>query len=282
MRIASTVVLTALGLVLLAHGGVLACGASDANPADGAAGSAVTAGAAGAAVAGASGSGVAGAASAGAPAAGSGGAAAGAAGTAGASAASGGVAGMGGSGGAPGNAGSAGMVGSGGAAPFAITSPSFMKQNGCGKDNVAVCDKFAQDFWLTTIGGSNHSPELDWTPGPQGTLSYAVVLFDQSNTYAHWVIWNIPASTNKLPASLPAGMSPAGITGAKQVSFFGNKDAYAGPGAKSHAYQFKLYALKVATFSPNTAGEAQVSARNSLEASADVIAKVEIVAATPQ
>ena len=287
MRIASTVVLTALGLVILAHGGVLACGASD-RDFDGQAGGAgvaggpVTAGAAGALVSGAGAPGAAGAVSGGAG--GSGGAAVGAGGA---------IAGSGGapSGGGMGGSGGAGVAGSGGgsagngtagAAPFALTSPSFMKKDGCSKDNLTACDTYANDFLLPTIGGLNHSPELDWTPGPAGTMSYAIVLFDQSNGYAHWAIWNIPATASKLPASLPAGPDPAGLTGVKQVSFYMNKNAYAGPGAKSHAYQFKLYALKVATFSPNTSGEAQISVRNSLESSTDVIAKVDILAATPK
>ena len=157
-----------------------------------------------------------------------------------------------------------------------------MKKDGCSKDNLTPCDRFATKFLLPDIGGGNESPELDWTPGPVGTLSYAIVLFDQSNGYAHWAIWNIPGTASKLPAMLAAGNDPSGLTGAKQVSFYMSNNAYAGPGAKNHAYQFKLYALKVASFTPNTTGQAQISVRNSLEASTDVLAKVDIVAASPQ
>ena len=135
---------------------------------------------------------------------------------------------------------------------------------------------------LPKIGGANHSPELDWTAGPTGTLSYAVVLYDENNMYTHWAIWNIPSTRNQLPALLPAGSDPAGIAGARQVSFDGTKDAYAGPGAASHVYQFKLYALKVASVTISTQGtDAQIKARDVLEKSADVLAKVELVAASP-
>ncbi len=288
MAIASNALLSALILVGLAQCGLSAC-SSDAGGGGQAAGGggvagAVAGGAAGAATSGAAGAAVAGASSG----AGFGGASAGAggasAGTGGSAAGTGGSnAGAGGASGSAGSAGSGGTGGSAGAAPFALTSPSLMNKAGCGPNAVASCDQFAQEFLLTTqTGGQNHSPELDWTAGPAGTLSYAIVLFDESNMYPHWAIWNIPATTFKLPASLPAGSNPAGITGAKQVSFNGSKDAYAGPGAPSHVYQFKLYALKVATISPTLPNtDPQKAVRTLLEGSADVLAKVELVGASP-
>jgi Raf kinase inhibitor-like YbhB/YbcL family protein len=177
------------------------------------------------------------------------------------------------------------MAGMGGAAPFALTSPSFMNKMGCGPTNVGACDKIPKLNWGTMIGGPdpNQSPELDWTAGPSGTLSYAIVLYDLSNSYTHWAVWNIPATTNKLPASLPAGSNPAGITGAKQASFSPNKDAYAGPGALQHVYQLTVYALKVATISPTLPGNnPQDAVRNLLEGSADVLKKVSLAAASVQ
>jgi Raf kinase inhibitor-like YbhB/YbcL family protein len=170
----------------------------------------------------------------------------------------------------------------GGAAPFALTSPSFMNKMGCAKDNVPACDKIPTENWFQIPGDGtkypDHSPELDWTAGPSGTLSYAVVEFDLSNTFTHWAVWNIPATTNKLPASLPAGANPAGITGAKQASFNANMDAYAGPGALGHVYQFTVYALKVATISPNA--NSQDAVRTLLEGSADVLKKVSLAGAS--
>ena len=158
-----------------------------------------------------------------------------------------------------------------------------MAKEGCSKTNSAVCDKFPQDMWLSSyMQGGNHSPELDWTPGPAGTLSYALVLFDQTNGFTHWAVWDIPNTKFKLPASLPTGEGAGGIVGLKQASFFMNKDGYAGPGAAAHVYQFKLYALKVATFPAVATGtDAQTKARTALEASADVLAKVELLGVTP-
>ncbi len=297
MRIASTAVLTALGLVVLAHGGVLACGASDANPGAeaagaGAGGAIAAAGASGAASAGApAGGSVSSTGGGGASAAGSAGVAGSAAGSGGSAAGSGGAsggnagnAGSGGSAGSAGGAGMAGMAGMGGAAPFALTSPSFVNKMGCAANNVAACDKIPTDNWFQDPGTNtkypDHSPELNWTAGPSGTLSYAIVLHDLTNNFNHWAIWNIPGTTYQLPASLPAGANPAGITGVKQASFNANKDAYAGPGAIGDVYQFTVYALKVATISPNLGSNPQDSVRNLLEGSADVLKKVSLTAAS--
>jgi len=149
--------------------------------------------------------------------------------------------------------------------------------SGCSKDNVSACDQFPNDLLLTTIGGGNHSPELDWTSGPVGTLSYALVLHDDSNDYTHWAVWNIPANTHELPASLASGSNPNGLTGVKQVSFFEQGTGYAGPGAHAHVYQFKLYALKVSLISPALPGtNPQTAVRALLESSTDVLASTDL------
>ncbi|HEY3666751.1 MAG TPA: hypothetical protein VGL19_12150 [Polyangiaceae bacterium] len=293
MRIASTAALTALTLVVLAHGGVLACGSSDSGTGSEAGastgGAAPVAGAGGAAVAGAS----TGGSSAGASAAGSAGASAGAPSAAGAGGSVSGAGGLGGgagsggaggnaSGGAAGSAGSGGMGGSGGAVAFALTSPTFEGHADCSTNKLSACGLFPKSMDLQAIGGMNMSPELDWTPGPAGTMSYAISLFDESNTYPHWVVWNIPAATMKLPASLPGGDSAGGITGLKQVSFNGDGSAYAGPGANSHVYLFKVYALKTATIAITLpgGGNKQQAARSALEASKDVIGSAMLRGAT--
>lgn len=283
MRIASNL-LTTLSLAILAHGGALACGTSDPGSdstagAAGLGGALVTAGAAGTA-AGASGAGSGNAGSGGAPetgaGAGSGGAAAGAGGS---SAGSGGA--SGGTGGS--SAGTGNVAGAGGALPFALDSTSFMRKEGCTKASPAQCDQFPKDLWLSSyMQGGNHSPELSWTTGPAGTKSYALVLFDESNGFTHWAVWDIPSTTSKLPASLPNGEGAGGIAGLKQASFFMNKDGYAGPGASAHVYLFRLYALKVATLPASaTAADAQAKARGLLEASQDVLAKADLRGITP-
>src|SRR5688500_11113821 len=50
-----------------------------------------------------------------------------------------------------------------------------------------------------TCNGANTAPQLVWSPGPAGTMSYAAVFTDNSNSLIHWVIYDIPASATGLP-----------------------------------------------------------------------------------
>ena len=105
----------------------------------------------------------------------------------------------------------------------------------------------------STCSGVNTSPELDWTAGPAGTMSYAMVLTDTANNLVHWVLWDIPAATRSLPAALAADAMLANPAGAKQVSIASAGHAFSGPcppAGSTHVYQFAVHALDVATL-PN-------------------------------
>jgi len=143
-----------------------------------------------------------------------------------------------GTGGAGGNAGGTGGVGTGGMAAFALTSTGFT-------EGTAIPDKYA-------CSGQNVSPDLGWTPGPAGTLSYAVLLTDKSNSLIHWAIWDIPGAVTSLPEQVENAANPATPAGAKQAKSYDNKTfGYLGPCPNNtHTYQFDVYALDVATL-PN-------------------------------
>jgi Raf kinase inhibitor-like YbhB/YbcL family protein len=266
--------------VFLAFGLLLGCGGEDPNPSDGTAGSPGSSGSGGVATTGGS-VGVAGSAgspgAAGSVATGGGGSSSGGSGGGSAGAAAGGGAGgsagqsQGGAGGAAGGAGGAGgMAGAGGAAaPFVLTSPAFEHVEACTQQNHAPCKLVPQANEMTTIGGANMSPELDWGPGPAGTMSYVITLHDFSNNFTHWAIWNIPAATLKLSANLARDSKPAVPAGSQQMSFDNNNAGYGfmGPGADDHVYEFRLYALKVATFTPKNAND-QGKVYDELEADA--------------
>jgi len=86
--------------------------------------------------------------------------------------------------------------------PFSVESPAF-------EDGDALPGPY------TCTGGAfatGVSPELNWTKGPQGTKSYAIVLHDISltdpNLAYHWAAWNIPHEVRTLPAGIP-GLDPA-------------------------------------------------------------------------
>lgn len=253
-------------------GALAACGAEDPAPGGGSAGSA-PGGSAGTAAGGNATGGSGGSTSAGAGGA-SGGSAGGGAAPGGSSAGgqSGGTGGAsggagGGAGGVNGGAGGGGGAGGAATSPFELTSPAFDHVEECSQANQAPCEVFPDANVMMTIGGQNMSPELTWGPGPSGTQSYAIVLHDYSNGFTHWAIWNIPATTTMLPANLSRQSMPATPAGSQQKSFNMQDAGYMGPGATKHVYEFRLYALSTAKFTPQSPND-QVKIRQELEADA--------------
>jgi Raf kinase inhibitor-like YbhB/YbcL family protein len=106
------------------------------------------------------------------------------------------------------------------------------------------------------MSGPNLSPEMSWTGAPAGTMSYAIVLNDESFPNVHWAIWNIPASVTMVAENIPkTSAMPATPAGSQQANF-NTGDGYFGPGSECNVYSFTLYALAVATFSPSPADTA--------------------------
>lgn len=159
--------------------------------------------------------------------AGTGGDAAGAGGNAGG-------AGKGGDGGGGGTlTGGAGGGGSG-TGEFKLTSPNHM-------DGAAFAPKYT-----CAEKGFNGSllPELNWTPGPEGTKSYAITFIDtelapENMLGYHWVIYNIPATVTQLPEEFKDAMS---IGASQNREFLGPC-----PGGNLDTYEFAIYALDTET-----------------------------------
>jgi Raf kinase inhibitor-like YbhB/YbcL family protein len=100
--------------------------------------------------------------------------------------------------------------------------------------------------------GENRSPALSWSGAPAGTKSFALTVYDPDaptgSGWWHWVVVNIPATVNELPAAAGEQSSKSLPNGAMHVrTDFGTK-GYGGPcppaGDKPHRYIFTLYALK--------------------------------------
>jgi Raf kinase inhibitor-like YbhB/YbcL family protein len=98
-----------------------------------------------------------------------------------------------------------------------------------------------------TCDGKDVSPALEWSGAPENTKSFALICDDPDaprGTWTHWVLFDLPPSTNKLPEGVPSDKTLA--NGGKQgVNDFG-KVGYGGPcppRGKPHRYFFKVYAL---------------------------------------
>lgn len=100
--------------------------------------------------------------------------------------------------------------------------------------------------------GEGTSPAMKWTNAPPGTQSFFLHMHDldvarnkTTDDQAHWVFWNIPASTTGLPEGVPKGLQLS--DGSYQISATG--PVYRGPGAAAngpmHHYMFELYALDI-------------------------------------
>lgn len=98
-----------------------------------------------------------------------------------------------------------------------------------------------------TCDAANVSPELHWSGWPDLTQSFALICEDPDaprGTFTHWIAWNIPPSTAKLPERMAKnGTLPGGVT--QGLNDFG-KLGYGGPcppPGSTHRYLFKIYAL---------------------------------------
>jgi Raf kinase inhibitor-like YbhB/YbcL family protein len=112
---------------------------------------------------------------------------------------------------------------------------------------------------VNTCADVNTSPPLSWTPGPAGTMSYAITLTDLDfQNLVHWVIWDIPSGTTALPENLARDTAmlttPTAVNGAKQARAALIQNMAPGPGyfgpcpmGNVHRYQFEVNAIGTAT-----------------------------------
>src|SRR4029453_1541340 len=94
------------------------------------------------------------------------------------------------------------------------------------------------------------SPPLAWSGSPAGTKSFALIIDDPDapdpaapkTTWAHWVLYGIPAPTNGLPEAVASKALPAGSR--EGVNSWG-RTGYGGPRPPIRPPRsfHKLYAL---------------------------------------
>ncbi|MFB3926684.1 MAG: YbhB/YbcL family Raf kinase inhibitor-like protein [Syntrophales bacterium] len=97
-----------------------------------------------------------------------------------------------------------------------------------------------------TCDGPNVSPPLEWSGAPPATKSFALISDDPdapSGTWVHWVVYNIPPASTKIPENIPPEKNFPG--GGKHGTTDFRRIGYGGPCPPSgtHRYFFKLYAL---------------------------------------
>ena len=121
---------------------------------------------------------------------------------------------------------------------FTLESPAF--QEGAPIPSQYTCD------------GRDVSPPLRWSEPPEGTRSYALIMYDPDapiGTFIHWVLYDIPAERRELPEAVPREPVVAGL-GVHGVNDFGSI-GYGGPCPPrwhgEHRYYFALHALSVET-----------------------------------
>jgi Raf kinase inhibitor-like YbhB/YbcL family protein len=129
------------------------------------------------------------------------------------------------------------------AAGFTLSSPTIKPGSGLQDEQVF------NGFGCT---GKNVSPALKWQGAPQGTKSFALTVYDPDaptgSGWWHWVVINLPATVNELPAGAGDASGTKLPAGATQVRTDFGQPAFGGacppPGDKPHRYIFTVYALK--------------------------------------
>ncbi|GAA5526159.1 UPF0098 protein YbcL [Microbulbifer aestuariivivens] len=101
-------------------------------------------------------------------------------------------------------------------------------------------------------GGENISPALSWSGAPEGTKSFALMAYDPDaptgSGWWHWVVFNIPADVNSLPAGAGEpknGLIPEAIQARNDLGVLGYGGACPPKGHGDHRYQFRIFALGV-------------------------------------
>lgn len=120
--------------------------------------------------------------------------------------------------------------------PFILTSPAFAP-------NGSIPSKY-------TCEGADTSPPLEWFGTPRDTKTFVLIVDDPDapdpakpqRVYVHWVVYNIPVGTTKLPENAAKTGLPAGAV--QGTNDFGTQ-TYGGPCPPigRHRYFFKIYAL---------------------------------------
>jgi Raf kinase inhibitor-like YbhB/YbcL family protein len=111
------------------------------------------------------------------------------------------------------------------------------------------------------------SPALRFAGGPTERLSYAVVVIDRSNSFFHWLIYDIPGDVTELPEGVENGATLDQPPSAKQGAAYNGTRGYVGPcGRNNNPYELTLYALDVASLPELSANASATAIVNAITA----------------
>lgn len=136
------------------------------------------------------------------------------------------------------------LIGGGALAePLQVSSSAF-------DDNGTLDAKYAgKNPTNSNCVGANVSPPLDWSGGPVGVKSYAVLAYDPEGAnglgVSHWVAYGIAAETHSLPAGEASAPSEK-LVGGKNIA---DSTLYYGPcppPGPAHHYVFTVIATDLA------------------------------------
>ena len=94
--------------------------------------------------------------------------------------------------------------------------------------------------------GGDVSPALTWSGAPTPTKGFIVVADDPDapgGTFTHWILYDIPASTN----TLAEGSTGVGTAGKNGFDVAGYRGPCPPKGKGLHHYSFRVYAVDVGT-----------------------------------
>jgi phosphatidylethanolamine-binding protein (PEBP) family uncharacterized protein len=100
-----------------------------------------------------------------------------------------------------------------------------------------------------TCDGAGVSPPLEWEAGPEGTKSYALVLWHEApdQTKSYWVIHGIPPTITRLPKAA-RGVGVMGLNDKRRPEY--DPPCSRGPGLKT--YHVTVYAFSAMPQVPAT------------------------------
>ncbi|WP_413208143.1 YbhB/YbcL family Raf kinase inhibitor-like protein [Rhodospirillum sp. A1_3_36] len=127
-------------------------------------------------------------------------------------------------------------------ADMTLTSPAF-------SDGGVLPDRQAYDGF--GCSGENLSPALSWSDAPEGTKSFALMVYDPDaptgSGWWHWTVFDIPATVTGLPEGVgKTGALPKGAReGRTDYGSLGYGGACPPEKHGPHHYNFTLHALDV-------------------------------------